>query len=117
VVGRDPERIVLGEAPPGAKVHPCIEMSGDLPWVLEDLAKRGVVDLLVEGGPTVAGALHRAGLVDHYVIYLAPALFGGDDALGLFAGPGAATMEELWRGRITAVTRLGQDLRVDLRPS
>jgi diaminohydroxyphosphoribosylaminopyrimidine deaminase/5-amino-6-(5-phosphoribosylamino)uracil reductase len=117
VVGRDPERIVLGEAPPGAKVHPCIEISGDLPWVLEDLAKRGVVDLLVEGGPTVAGAFHRAGLVDHYVIYLAPALFGGDDALGLFAGPGAATMEELWRGRITAVTRLGQDLRVDLRPS
>ena len=36
-----------------------------------------------------AGDFHRAGLVDRYVIYVAPALFGGDDANGLFDGAGA----------------------------
>jgi diaminohydroxyphosphoribosylaminopyrimidine deaminase/5-amino-6-(5-phosphoribosylamino)uracil reductase len=116
VQGCNPRRIVLGTAPPGARVHPCRQVSGPLPDVLAELGAEGVVDLLVEGGPTVAGELHRAGLVDHYVVYMAPALFGGGGAAGLFGGPAAATMEELWRGRITAVARLGPDLRVDLRP-
>ena len=48
------------------------------------------------------------------MIYLAPALFGGDDGLGLFAGPGAATMDDVWRGEILDVRTVGDDLRVDL---
>jgi diaminohydroxyphosphoribosylaminopyrimidine deaminase/5-amino-6-(5-phosphoribosylamino)uracil reductase len=114
VDGVDPLRVVLGVAPGAAKVHPCIEMKGELVDVLNDLGARGVLQLLVEGGATVAGAFHREGLVDRYVLYLAPALLGGDDGLGLFAGPGAATMSDVWRGRVVAVERLGDDLRVDL---
>jgi diaminohydroxyphosphoribosylaminopyrimidine deaminase/5-amino-6-(5-phosphoribosylamino)uracil reductase len=116
VEGPDPLRVVLGRAPAGARVHPCLEVEGDLGDVLDDLGARGVVQLLVEGGPTVAGAFHRAGLVDAYVLYLAPVLFGGDDARGLFSGPGAATMADVWRGRIVRVTPLGDDIRVDLQP-
>jgi diaminohydroxyphosphoribosylaminopyrimidine deaminase/5-amino-6-(5-phosphoribosylamino)uracil reductase len=116
VDGPDPRRVVLGSAPPGAKVHPCLEVGGDLGDVLDDLGERGVLQLLVEGGATVAGAFHRRGLVDRYVLYLAPALFGGDDAPGLFTGAGAGTMADVRRGRITGVTHLGDDLRVDLRP-
>ena len=48
------------------------------------------------------------------MLYLAPALFGGDDGRGLFAGPGAPTIAELWRGRLVGVERLGDDLRVEL---
>jgi diaminohydroxyphosphoribosylaminopyrimidine deaminase/5-amino-6-(5-phosphoribosylamino)uracil reductase len=117
VEGRDPLRVVLGTAPPGARVHPCLEVTGDLGRILDDLGARGVLQLLVEGGATVAGAFHRAGLVDAYVIYLAPALFGGDDAPGLFSGPGAATMAGVWRGRMVRVTPLGDDIRVDLHPT
>jgi diaminohydroxyphosphoribosylaminopyrimidine deaminase / 5-amino-6-(5-phosphoribosylamino)uracil reductase len=112
--GRQPLRVVLGQAPPGAKVQPCLELSDDLGEVLDELGRRDVLQVLVEGGATVAGAFHRAGLVDRYVVYLAPALFGGDDGRPLLAGPGAATMADVWRGRITAVTPLGDDLRVDL---
>ncbi len=75
-----------------------------------------MVHLLVEGGPAVAGAFHRAGLVDHYAVYLAPALFGGDDAKPLMSGPGAATIADLWRGRLVDVTRLGDDVRLDIEP-
>ena len=78
----DPLRVVLGRAPAGAKVHPCLERSGDLGAVLDELGGRGVLQLLVEGGATVAHAFHAAGLVDRYVVYLAPAVFGGDDARG-----------------------------------
>ncbi len=60
--------------------------------------------------------LHQAGLVDRYVVYLAPMLLGGDDGRGVFAGPGATTLAEAWRGRVADVRRLGDDLRVDLEP-
>jgi diaminohydroxyphosphoribosylaminopyrimidine deaminase/5-amino-6-(5-phosphoribosylamino)uracil reductase len=112
----DPVRIVLGRAPAGAKVHPCIEHTGSLPDLLDDLGAQGHLQLLVEGGATVAHAFHEAGLVDRYVVYLAPALFGGDDAAPLFAGKGAPTVADVTRGRLCGVTRLGEDVRIDLDP-
>ena len=110
----DPERIVLGEAPPNAKVRPCLEHRGDVEELLDDLGAQGHLQLLVEGGATVAHDLHARGLVDRYVLYLAPALFGGDDGRGVFAGPGAPSIDDVWRGRILSVNRLGDDLRIDL---
>jgi diaminohydroxyphosphoribosylaminopyrimidine deaminase / 5-amino-6-(5-phosphoribosylamino)uracil reductase len=117
VEGRHPLRVVLGKAPAAAKVHPALELDQDPDAVLDELGRRGILQAMVEGGATVAGAFHRAGLVDRYVVYLAPALFGGDDARGMFSGPGAATMDDVWRGRITSVERLGDDLRVELAPA
>lgn len=114
--GPDPERVVLGTAPAGARVHPCTEWDGTVEALLDELGRRGHLQVLVEGGATVAGDLHRRGLVDRYVVYLAPALLGGDDGIGLFRGPGAATIADAWRGRIDAVTQLGDDLRIDLVP-
>ncbi|MET0909553.1 MAG: RibD family protein, partial [Ilumatobacteraceae bacterium] len=114
VEGRDPQRVVLGRAPAGARVHPCLELGGDLGAVLDELGGRGVLQVLVEGGATVAHAFHGAGLVDRYVVYLAPAVFGGDDALGLFRGPAAPTIDALSRGRFTSVCPLGDDVRLDL---
>jgi len=86
---RQPLRVVLGAVPAGAAVEPAVALTGDLDAVLRDLAERGVVQLLVEGGAHVAHGFHQAGLVDRYIVYLAPALFGGDDAVPMFAGPGA----------------------------
>jgi diaminohydroxyphosphoribosylaminopyrimidine deaminase/5-amino-6-(5-phosphoribosylamino)uracil reductase len=117
VEGPDPRRIVLGSAPPGARVHPCTEWSGPLEPLLDEIGGDGVVQVLVEGGADVARRFHEAGLVDRYVVYLAPALFGGDDARPLFAGPGVPTIAELRRGRFAGVTALGDDLRVDLVPA
>ena len=111
---REPLRVVLGTAPPGAAVHPCLQHSGPLDALLDELGSRDVVQLLVEGGASVAGDLHRAGLVDRYVIYLAAAFFGGDDGRPLFAGPGAPTMPELWRGQLDRVVKLEDDVRLDI---
>ena len=112
----DPLRVVLGTVPDGAKVRPCQEMRGDLGEVLDELGKQGIIQLLVEGGAAVAGDFHRSGLVDRYVIYVAPALFGGDDANGLFEGAGAWDIADLWRGRFSSVERVGEDLRIELAP-
>ena len=110
-----PLRVVLGAVPTGAAVGPALELGGDLGGVLDELGRRGVLSVLVEGGPTVAHAFHASGLVDRYVLYLAPALFGGSDARSLFDGPGAPSIDRLWRGSLHSVTSLGGDLRVELR--
>ncbi len=112
-----PTRIVLGTVPEGAAVLPALGRSGPLEGILDDLGARGMVQVLVEGGATVAHDLHAAGLVDRYVLYLAPALFGGDDARPLFAGPGARSIDGLWRGEVRSVTSLGGDVRVELAPT
>jgi diaminohydroxyphosphoribosylaminopyrimidine deaminase/5-amino-6-(5-phosphoribosylamino)uracil reductase len=109
-----PLRVVLGTAPAGARVHPALELTGDLGDVLEELGRRGVLQLLVEGGASVAHDFHAAGLVDRYVLYLAPVFFGGDDSRPLFAGHGAGTIDDVWRGRLVSVERLGDDLRVEV---
>ncbi|MDQ1377633.1 MAG: diaminohydroxyphosphoribosylaminopyrimidine deaminase [Acidimicrobiaceae bacterium] len=115
--GRDPLRVVLGHIPDGARVQPALELGGDLGQVLDELGQRDVVQLLVEGGATVAHDFHRAGLVDRYVLYLAPVLFGGDDGRAVFAGSGAASMADVWRGRMVSVEQLGPDVRIELAPT
>ena len=92
----------------------AIEMSGDLEAVLDELGSRGALQVLVEGGARVAHDFHAAGLIDRYVFYLAPVLSGGDDGRPVFAGLGAPTIEEFWRGRLVSIERLGEDLRVEV---
>jgi diaminohydroxyphosphoribosylaminopyrimidine deaminase/5-amino-6-(5-phosphoribosylamino)uracil reductase len=112
----DPRRVVLGKAPPSAKVHPCHEFSGNVVDVLDQLGRDGVLQVMVEGGAQTVGSFHAAGLVDRYELFMAPALFGGDDASPLLAGFGAQTMADVWRGEIVHVARVGGDLHVSLVP-
>ena len=112
--GRDPLRVVLGRPAATARVMPALVHEGPPEALLDELGARDVVQVLVEGGATVAGEFHRRGLVDQYVIYFAPAIMGGDDGRPMFAGPGAPTMGALRRGRMVSVRQLGPDVRIDL---
>ncbi len=112
VDGPDPRRVVVGRAPAGARVRPCMEWLGSLPDLLTDLGRSGALQLLVEGGARLAASFHHAGLVDRYVLHLAPALSGGDDGRPLLQGPGAPTIADVWRGRIVSTRLLGPDLEV-----
>ncbi len=81
--------------------------------LLGALAERDVVSVLLEGGPTLAGAFVRAGLVDRVVGYVAPALLGAGRAA--LEGAGIGTIADALRLRLDDVTRLGDDLRLTLR--
>ena len=87
----------------------------DLARILEALAGRGVNDVLVEAGPTLAGAFIRGGLADEIVAYVAPAVIGTDarDAFSL-AAPRA--LEDVHRFEFVDVRNVGPDLRVTLAP-
>jgi len=95
-------------------VHPCWERQGDLGPVLDELGEHDILQVLVEGGATVASAFLEAGLVNHVVWYVAPALAGsaaGRGALATLSTPGIARLR---RARFTDVRRVGEDVRMDL---
>jgi diaminohydroxyphosphoribosylaminopyrimidine deaminase / 5-amino-6-(5-phosphoribosylamino)uracil reductase len=117
VEGPSPRRVVLGSAPAGAAMHPCLEWTGTIDALLDHLGGEGVLQLMVEGGASVAASFHRGGFVNRYVLYLAPALMGGDDGLALLTGQGTATIADIWRGHITATRMVGNDLEVILEPN
>jgi len=112
----DPWRVVLGSTASsleaGAKTAPFESWDGSLDELLDELGSRGHLQVLVEGGGATAGAFHRAGLVDEYWLYLAPAIMGGDDGRSAFAGAGSPTMADIQRGRFIDVTQLGNDIRI-----
>ncbi|APY91215.1 bifunctional diaminohydroxyphosphoribosylaminopyrimidine deaminase/5-amino-6-(5-phosphoribosylamino)uracil reductase RibD [Streptomyces alfalfae] len=82
----------------------------DVPALLDALHTRGVRSVLLEGGPTLAGAFVAAGAVDRVVGYLAPALLGaGPPAL---AGGGITTITQALRLDVSEIRRLGPDLRI-----
>ncbi len=91
---------------PGRKV--------DLAAVLADLAGRGINELHVEAGPRLNGSFVREGLVDEYLVYLAPKLVGIGRDLASF-GP-LASMDAAVALRFVDVTPLGDDLRLLARP-
>jgi diaminohydroxyphosphoribosylaminopyrimidine deaminase / 5-amino-6-(5-phosphoribosylamino)uracil reductase len=83
----------------------------DLHDLTRALGERGVLELLVEGGPRLQASLWAAGLADRLVWYLAPLAIGGEAAPGLL-GAGAATLADARRLRLASVDRLGDDLRL-----
>lgn len=115
--GPSPRRIVLGAIDASAKVHPCTQWTGTLPDLLDTLGKEGVVQLLVEGGARVAASFHRERLINQYIMHIAPVIAGGDNAAGVFAGPAASTMADMWRGRIVSSTNLDGDIEIILEPN
>lgn len=83
----------------------------DLAAAMEHLGESGVVDLLVEAGPTLAGSLLRGDLVDRGVFYLAGMLGAGTGIPGVRGT--FATLSEAIPLCITAVDRAGGDLRIE----
>jgi diaminohydroxyphosphoribosylaminopyrimidine deaminase/5-amino-6-(5-phosphoribosylamino)uracil reductase len=110
----EPLRVVLGRAPEGARVRPCLERSGDLGLILDELAEHDVIQVLIEGGPTTVSAFFAAGLVNHVVWYQAPAFGGADQTTGALKTLSTPTIDGLRRGRLMDVRRIGEDIRVDV---
>lgn len=87
----------------------------DLGALLEELFRRERRHVLLEGGPHLAGAMWRGGLVDRVLAYVAPVLLGGGPAAVEDAG--ITTIADAARLRLDDVTRLGDDVRLTLRPA
>jgi len=104
----------------GAEVDvvPAAHGPGFLEGALDALGRREVQSVLVEGGPTVAGALLDADLVDVLAWVVAPMVIGGDGAPTAARGIGADLIADAPRIHSPRIERLGDDVLVmgRLRP-
>lgn len=96
-----------------------VRFEGDrvpLDRVLQDLAGRGILGLLVEGGAQVHGAFLDRRLFDRVVVYLAPKLVGGEGSPAAAGGVGVEHMSEALRLKLEPVERSGDDVVIIGRP-
>jgi diaminohydroxyphosphoribosylaminopyrimidine deaminase/5-amino-6-(5-phosphoribosylamino)uracil reductase len=83
-------------------------------FALKALFDRGVRHVLLEGGPTLAGAFLEAGLIDEVVAYLAPKLLGSGRSV--LEDAGITTMAQAVSLVVIEVRQLGEDLKIVGRP-
>jgi len=117
-----PLRVLLDRrhrVPPTARIFddaaPTLVLDTAVPrFACKALFDRGVRHLLLEGGPTLAGAFLAAGLIDEVVAYLAPKLLGAGTSV--LEDAAITTMSEAVALEILDVSRFGDDLKVVGRP-
>ena len=82
---------------------------------LDELGRRDIQDLLVEGGPTLAGALFDAGEIDEVRLFIAPLLVGAAEARAALEGTGAMRIADGVRPLATDFEQVGEDMLVRAR--
>jgi len=94
---------------------PCRDGKVDLTALMLELGRRGINEVHVEGGSRLNGALLTAGLVDEFLIYLAPCLIG-HAARGIFDMPALESLAGKAQLAIHDLRMLGPDVRILARP-
>jgi diaminohydroxyphosphoribosylaminopyrimidine deaminase / 5-amino-6-(5-phosphoribosylamino)uracil reductase len=117
--GKQPLRVVVGmrEIPPEAKVlnddsRTMVIRTHDPLEVLKAVSDR--TDVLLEGGPTLAGAFLRAGAINRILAYIAPILLGGP--ITAVDDVGVSSVARALRWQFDGVERAGPDLVLSLVP-
>jgi len=120
LAARQPLRVVVGQREVSSEARVLNDDSRTMvirtrdPWeVVRALSDR--TDVLLEGGPTLAGAFLRAGAIDRILAYVAPILLGGP--IAAVDDVGVLTIGNAQRWRFDGTERIGPDLRLSLVPN
>jgi diaminohydroxyphosphoribosylaminopyrimidine deaminase/5-amino-6-(5-phosphoribosylamino)uracil reductase len=95
---------------------PAVARGVDLGAVLDELGRRGVLGVLVEGGSAVHGSLVEQALVDKIYFIVAPMVVGGTAAVPAIGGEGFGTLAEAARFAVARQVKLGADRILEAYP-
>ncbi len=123
-----PLMVVCGDAPEakrkaleklGAEVLslPGADGRPDLKALVSVLGKRGIDSLLIEGGSQVHYSALNSGIVNHIYSYVAPKIFGGQQALGPVSGSGVEQVSDAFRLKLAGTQLLGSDILIEYEVS
>ncbi len=85
--------------------------------LMKELGRRGVLSILLEGGPTLNASALEDKVVDRILLFLAPKIIGGREAPGMIGGKGVLRMKDAPGVEILKVRRLGPDWVIEARPA
>lgn len=109
--GEDEERL-SSLRDEGVEIIQIAEGGRNLQGVLNELAKRELTSVLVEGGAEVAGSFYDAGLIDKISFFIAPIVIGGKDAPTAIGGQGSQVLASAMRLKNIEITHHGADIKV-----
>jgi len=115
-VGDADQGRVAGLAKMGVEVETLDAAEGLVPLgdVLADLGRRGMLSVLVEGGPTLASSLVREGLVDRFVVFYAPGLLADPEARPMCGDMGIRELDGTMKFEVVSAKTVGPDVMVEM---
>lgn len=117
--------IITGSTPPeekkarlsalGAKVIETVGKNGriDLNALMNELGKRDISSLLIEGGGSVIASAFKSGIVDKVHFFYGPKILGGDDGIPMCSGPGPELMKNSLPVKEIRVRRFDDDVMIE----
>ncbi len=85
--------------------------------LLGKLGSMGITSVLVEGGGELNASLIRAGQVDKLLIFIAPMIIGGRDAVSFVGGRGIEHIKSAYQCTPPLVRRFGRDILLETYPA
>ena len=101
----------------GVDVIPVEGGARNIEGVLDELKRREIQSVLIEGGTEVAGAAIEARVVDKVTFICSPIILGGREAPVAIGGKGAASLTDALRLRDIEITRHGEDIEITGYPA
>ena len=89
----------------------------DLESVLEELKKRELQSVLVEGGTAIAGAFIESKLVDKISLMVVPIIIGGNVAPNAIGGSGVNSLDEALKLKNIEIVKHGEDFEITGYPT
>ena len=113
VSGDKEKQAVLKEA--GCEIIETKPLKGkvDLRNLIEELGRRGIDSVYLEGGQTLNWAALEAGIVDNVNVYIAPKIFGGSKGFTPVGGIGVDEPDKAFTIKETNIVKLGDDYMIE----
>jgi diaminohydroxyphosphoribosylaminopyrimidine deaminase/5-amino-6-(5-phosphoribosylamino)uracil reductase len=108
------QRKILALQNSGAEVVvlPADSAKVSLPALWQELGRRQVQTLLLEGGARLAAAALEKKMIDRLMLYVAPKLLAGSSGVGIFSGPGVIKMSNAFKLEDMHYEMVGEDLLI-----
>jgi diaminohydroxyphosphoribosylaminopyrimidine deaminase/5-amino-6-(5-phosphoribosylamino)uracil reductase len=93
-------------------ICPLKEGMIDLNALMNELGRRSITSVMVEGGSRVMGSMIRERLIDKFYVFKAPRVFGGDDGIPMARGAGPENVDESLMMKEIRIKRFGDDMLI-----
>lgn len=85
----------------------------ELDWLMQNLAARGIMSVLIEGGSSLNAHAFEDGIVDKIMFFIAPKIIGGRESFPAVGGRQFKRLHEAHRIRDVKVRRIGEDMLIE----
>ena len=80
---------------------------------MEELGRREIISVMIEGGAEISGSIFKEKLIDRVVYFIAPKIIGGRSSPTPVGGKGIDELKDFMKIKNMSINKLGEDLVVE----